>query len=31
MKEMKYKNSKDREILEQGNYMGYNFWIISYG
>jgi hypothetical protein len=31
MKEMKYKNQKDREILEQGNYMGYNFWIISYG
>lgn len=32
MKQMVYKNpNKDREILEQGNYMGYNFWIISYG
>ena len=31
MKEMIYKNQKDREILEQGNYLGYNFWIISYG
>ena len=31
MKEMIYKKDREREILEQGTYKGYNYKIISYG
>lgn len=31
MKEMIYGFNRKEEILEQGNYMGYNYKIISYG